>query len=664
MDLEIEQLISQKENSKLDFKRQWYWNSTTPSNKLEESWGECIKDILALTNGNHNNINEIAYLLIGIDDESKQVCKFDFPQDKANNILSESKLQQTLLSKLNTYSQPEFTGLNVEYRDFNNHKIILISIPPRKRLLSLSKDLKFKNRIDRKGTTYYRIGEEIRIASADIHDDFSRARGNKYELVDIIEKLGGEEDFLKKYFGDDYEIVLKNPQTYTNLKDKLLTVNNTLDSILQEKEELENKIQSQQFDDVQNKVEKAMLELRFSDAIIILDDYLTSIANTKEDMYQAHYIKAIAYMKNMQYPEAKKEIEFIPYLKVDDVGLLNDYAEIYRVVGNYHKSIEIYDFILSTKQEELQSNLYMLAMLYNNVALISETIGHADNVEQYYREALKIMKNNGFVKSKEYATILNNLGIFLDSEEYIVEALNIRKELFGENDISTIQSYNNLATYYVKVAKYVEAESLFENILKFKLGYYGYFHPEIAEIYNNIAEVQRKRGEYNFEELESLYLDSIKIVENFFGENHDLLANKFNNIGELYRENNKEEQSLKNYKNAVAIYKSTFGTEEHSTIAIVYGNMALAYQELGNTIQSYNYHNKALNIRNKVLKPNDYYIGVSHANLTGFYNTVKKFRQAYKHVCLVIDIWSECLDENHPDLLQALETKEMLGKII
>jgi len=667
MNLDLEELLKQKENPKLDFKRQWYWSVDTPSNQMEKFWGECIKDILALTNGNPHNVNETAYLIIGIEDESKEVCQFDFPTNRKKEIFTESKLQQTLLSKLNTYVQPEFTSLSVEYKDFQEHKIIVIVIPAREKLLSLSKDLKLKSGIAKKGTTYYRVGEEIHLVSAEVYEDYSKARKNNLQDISkVIEQLGGsEENFLKKYFGDDYTVALENPQTYTNLKYKLLTVNITLDSVLKEKEELEVKIKSQEFDDeIKKKVKKAMLELRFNDAIRTLDDYLSSITDTKEGMYQAHYMKAIVYMQNSRYQDAREEIEFIPYMKVNDVGLLNDYAWIYNLVGNYPKSIEIYDFILSEKQQELQSNLYMLTMLYNNVAYISKTIGHTDNVEQYYREALKIIKNNGFAKSKEYASVLNNLGEFLGSEKYINDALLIRKELFGDNDIETMQSYNNLASHYVKVARYTDAESLFDNVLKFKLKHYGNFHPEIAEIYNNIAELHRKRGGYDFKEVESLYLESIKIVENFFGENHDLLANKFNNIGELYRENDQPEDALKEYKKALSIYISSFGTEEHATIALVYGNMALVYQDLENTIQAFNYHNKALAIRNKKLKPNDYYIGLSHANLTGFYNELKKFPQAYQHVCKVVDIWEDCLGENHPDLLKALETKEMLGKII
>ncbi len=191
MNSKLEQLLKENESTKLDFKRQWYWNTATPPDEMEALWGECIKDILSLANGNPHTINETAYLVIGIEDKSKNICAFDFPKNKQNKILSESQLQQMLLSKLNTYSQPEFTLLNVEYLEVKKHKIILISIPPRAKLLSLSKDLILKKRTDKKGTTYYRVGEEIRIVSGDIYDEYSKAPyNNLQDIGKIIDPIG------------------------------------------------------------------------------------------------------------------------------------------------------------------------------------------------------------------------------------------------------------------------------------------------------------------------------------------------------------------------------------------------------------------------------------------------------------------------------------------
>ena len=61
------------------------------------------------------------------------------------------------------------------------------------------------------------------------------------KLFDIIKSLPiplNKEEFLKEYFGKDWEQVLLNPQTYYNLKSKLKEVNNDTQKLLAEKKDL------------------------------------------------------------------------------------------------------------------------------------------------------------------------------------------------------------------------------------------------------------------------------------------------------------------------------------------------------------------------------------------------------------------------------------------
>ena len=50
----LQQLIRQPEGLKLDFKRKFYDIDTDNQEGRERQWGELIKDILALANGNVN----------------------------------------------------------------------------------------------------------------------------------------------------------------------------------------------------------------------------------------------------------------------------------------------------------------------------------------------------------------------------------------------------------------------------------------------------------------------------------------------------------------------------------------------------------------------------------------------------------------------------------
>jgi len=174
---ELKAIINDGENAKVDFKREWYWNDNMPNNIKEVQKNELVKDLIALTNGDVYSTDKTAYLIIGIDDETRESYDFD-----KSTVVPLDKLKQQLLTLLNNYAQPEFLALDIEFVD----EVLVISIPPRGSLISLSKDLKLKNNnTDKKGTTYYRVGEDIRVASSEVVEEFEKAFGHDEQTVSI-----------------------------------------------------------------------------------------------------------------------------------------------------------------------------------------------------------------------------------------------------------------------------------------------------------------------------------------------------------------------------------------------------------------------------------------------------------------------------------------------
>jgi predicted HTH transcriptional regulator len=178
--MDILELIKNGENAKVDFKREWY--------KKEDLKGEFVKDMLALTNGDIHSIEQTAYLIIGIVDDTKKV--FDF--DTSSIPRSLDKLTQQLLEILNNYSQPEFLSLEINWVDYDEKEILVLSVAPHGRLISLSKDLQLKKGTDKKGIVYYRIGENIRVASADVVRDFEKAFGKSESKNGVTINIQGD----------------------------------------------------------------------------------------------------------------------------------------------------------------------------------------------------------------------------------------------------------------------------------------------------------------------------------------------------------------------------------------------------------------------------------------------------------------------------------------
>ena len=60
---QAQKLLSKRENPKLEFKREWYTSAHTLDDK---GWGEFLKDIIALANGNVGYIGQNAYLVTDV----------------------------------------------------------------------------------------------------------------------------------------------------------------------------------------------------------------------------------------------------------------------------------------------------------------------------------------------------------------------------------------------------------------------------------------------------------------------------------------------------------------------------------------------------------------------------------------------------------------------
>jgi len=180
---ELKAIINDGENAKVDFKSEWYTYSEAKKPKINN---EFVRDVLALSNGDIHSVDKTSYLIIGVmDDNDKRDDENITTLSDINNkiynfdkskMMFLDKFTQQLLDTLNNYSQPEFLALDIKWYEIGEDtNILVLAIPPHGRLISLSEDLRLDNTTDKKGTVYYRIGENVRVASSDVVEDFRKA---------------------------------------------------------------------------------------------------------------------------------------------------------------------------------------------------------------------------------------------------------------------------------------------------------------------------------------------------------------------------------------------------------------------------------------------------------------------------------------------------------
>lgn len=144
----IQQLVcNPKESAKIDFKIETYeiFLPKPEDNRAiekwtkdrEKNWGELVKDIIAITNGNVGTAGQVGYLIIGAGDKLKQ--------DGTPNLRSVTEKMPTrkdIFDKVNSYCDPRLPDFQYEEILVEGKKLFVISIPPSPYLHRLSKLLK------------------------------------------------------------------------------------------------------------------------------------------------------------------------------------------------------------------------------------------------------------------------------------------------------------------------------------------------------------------------------------------------------------------------------------------------------------------------------------------------------------------------------------------
>ena len=191
----VSKLLKQDESAKLDFKKQ-LWHTSMSQEIIDFKKNELVKDIFSLTNGDKYSVNKTAYLIIGVVDGTKEISGID---ESIFTPLEEFK--EKLLTRLNNYAQPEFLALDINFYTVEKDKrVLVISIPPRGELICLARDLKLVTNTDKKGTTYYRVGEEIRVASPSVFKGFEEAFRNNGVILNDAEKVIESSYFISEVF--------------------------------------------------------------------------------------------------------------------------------------------------------------------------------------------------------------------------------------------------------------------------------------------------------------------------------------------------------------------------------------------------------------------------------------------------------------------------------
>ena len=93
------------------------------------------------------------------------------------------------------------------------------------------------------------------------------------------------------------------------------------------------------------------------------------------------------------------------------------------------------------------------------------------------------------------AVALQNQTKYQEALPYYERALELARNIYGENHLGTATVMNNLGTLYYSLGQYAKAKPLLQRSLKIRKDRLGPDHIEVAQTMNNLAMLYQDQGQ-------------------------------------------------------------------------------------------------------------------------------------------------------------------------
>ncbi|MCP4219938.1 MAG: tetratricopeptide repeat protein [bacterium] len=290
--------------------------------------------------------------------------------------------------------------------------------------------------------------------------------------------------------------------------------------------------------------------------------------------------------------------------------------------------------------------------------------GKYREIQKQVQAAFSIMAGTGNPDKKLEANILNDLGFthnvlgnYTKALEYHQQALNIRREIFGEKHVDTANSLNSVGSTYASLGNKEDALKYQEQALKIRSELFGEMHFYTAFSIDHVGNAYGHLG--NHKEALKYEEQALKIRRELFGETHPDTATSLDNVGTTYGNLGNYKEALKHHEQALDIRRKLFG-EMHPDTATSIDSIAATYFNIKNLKKALDYFKMALTIRLQVLGDQHPNTAVSVNNVVVCLIELTKFREASE----LLEEHLAKLSKDHPKYAFLSDLKKRIPQII
>jgi len=183
-------------------------------------------------------------------------------------------------------------------------------------------------------------------------------------------------------------------------------------------------------------------------------------------------------------------------------GNCNNLGLYYISQGYYEKALKFLLSALKIYNNILDKKDLKLVRLYNNISECYRLMNNNREASFFSLISLNILIQNFEITHPDFANLYNtsgliniSLGDYTKAEEYFYKSLNINKYNWGNNHITTAQSYFNLGILF-RITKNEKALENYYKSLVIRERIFGKIHLSVAENYYELSSVYFEKKDY------------------------------------------------------------------------------------------------------------------------------------------------------------------------
>ena len=308
------------------------------------------------------------------------------------------------------------------------------------------------------------------------------------------------------------------------------------------------------------------------------------------------------------------------------------------------RDVKVYDILEKASTDvntELEDQPEIEAAIRSTLGNTYVNLGEYDKAKPFLIEALEINENKYGNESEQAAMSLHDLGLYYDwAGDYIKadslykKSIKLLRNVLKEPTSRFADVLNDAALIKMYNEKYEEAGKLYFEAIGIAQETYGKKNRNTATFMNNLALNLTDEGK--LEEAEIYFRKALKILIELLGENRPEVGTSYNNLGYLYSIK-KDFKSAEIYLEKSYKLKIALKGEDHSDVGLALNNLGVINVRMKNYSKAEKYFNNAIKQNRKSLDEehphialNQYWLGKIYLETDRFSDAEKSLRKSLK----------------------------------